>query len=203
MCATDDDFVLVQSVLAIPLIFCNRVFGGNFVHTLSQYVVSKTVILFFELFLATPATSFLTTTPSLTLLNFAYESVRLIFAGQQLCPFHFTWPTPLNVKPRKPSAWIKQCDCRFLCFFLYLYQYVYLRVLVGIFSFCSSTFHGKVNKQFRKSVDGLKALTDFLCSAFVTTARLNQLFFVHPRMKTSFSITFTKSCKSESNYDGQ
>ena len=81
MCATDDDFVLVQSVLAIPLIFCNRVFGGNFVHTLSQYVVSKTVILFFELFLATPATSFLTTTPSLTLLNFAYESVRLIFAG--------------------------------------------------------------------------------------------------------------------------
>ena len=34
MCATDDDFVLVPSVLAIPLIFCNRVFGGNFVHTL-------------------------------------------------------------------------------------------------------------------------------------------------------------------------
>ena len=35
MCATDDDFVLVQSVLAIPLIFCNRVFGVNFVHTLA------------------------------------------------------------------------------------------------------------------------------------------------------------------------
>ena len=35
MCVTDDDFVLVQSVLAIPLIFCNRVFGGNFVHTLA------------------------------------------------------------------------------------------------------------------------------------------------------------------------
>lgn len=35
MCATDDDFVLVQSFLAIPLIFCNRVFGRNFVHTLA------------------------------------------------------------------------------------------------------------------------------------------------------------------------